>query len=167
MLVPHLPAFQAFCCYVLMEQCVILLFLYKSSQDSIFPSESWVYALCGFSSVVIARELLTDTDPRVWLCPSGNEWESLLFTAEGSWATLASVNAPRIMQVRTGERRKRDTDLQISHSSFEIIFFFIRVQTSSLPSTSVSEKIILKSKHLFGLAILVQLYKWSKKGLQG
>lgn len=30
---------------------------------------------------------------------------------------------------------------------------------SSLPSTSVSEKIILKSKHLFGLAILVQLYK--------
>lgn len=64
------------------------------------------------------------------------------------------------MQVRTGDRRKRDVDLQESHSNFENFgFFFLRVQVSSLPSPSVSEKIIFQSRRFFGLAILVQLYK--------
>lgn len=72
---------------------------------------------------------------------------------------MTSVNAPSIMQVRTGDRRKRDVDLQESHSNFENFGFFLRVQVSSLPSPSVSEKIIFQSRRFFGLAILVQLYK--------
>lgn len=58
------------------------------------------------------------------------------------------------------EKEEKGTLICRYHTAvLRFFFFFIRVQTSSLPSTSVSEKIILKSKHLFGLAILVQLYK--------